>query len=284
MANIIYKATVLFDYSPEVNNAAKTRIRSGGFSESWYQLYAPTPLTFTQFANVRAPLMYSDLSMVGWRSTELIYTGNQVVQGQVTTGDLAAAGAYGSGVTIDPETCLILRGVTGASKAQTRYILHAIPASQIYGSQFVPTGPFKKALDLFIVYMLTPGKPQYWFGRDPGTAKQRVVSYNPATFALTTLGNTGAVAGNYVRFFRVRDDLKNPVEGSFLVNSNTPVAGTGNWLLLLASGPNMSVITPSGYARIDQLAATPLTAINPHLIGDRKIGRPFSLFRGRRTA
>lgn len=283
MPGTVYKCTAVFSYSPTVAPGALTRLRQGGWSENWFQLGAPIPATFTAFANARAGMLPLDCTMVGWRSVQLNWSGNLITQGLVQVGDLNAAGTWFL-PTVDPDTCLILRGQSPGNKVQTKYNLHNLPALVTTGSQYTPGATFTAALRRFINFMLGSGSPQCWFGRDPATVKVRVLSYNPATLVVATLGNCGAAPGQSVRFFRVTSELNTPVEGSYVVVSNAPIVGTANWAVTLASGPPTAVVKPSGFLRIDQLATQTILSITPHLVADRKIGRPSSLFRGRRTA
>lgn len=280
----IYKVNILFDYSPLANPASVTRLRSGGWSESYYQFQQPTADQMASYGNVRAGILTPDCQIIGYRITTLNYAGNVVTQGQVLTGDISNVGAFSSTLTADPDTSLIFRGTVPGSKAQTKYILRNLPPNQITGSQFVPTAAFLAPLGAFGRFMLTPANPMYWFGRDPTQAKVRLVSYNAATLAVVTMGDPIVRAGDYARFFRVRDAAGDAVTGSYLVQTNPVlIPNTANYTTTLNNGPSLSVITPSGFIRKDVLAALPITGFVPHLVSDRKIGRPFSLFRGRRT-
>jgi len=286
----IYKATLLFRFRPDTA-VQGTLIpgRVAGWSESfWFQ----QPLTATQFTvlgNTRVKMCAPDVQIVGWRQTRYDYAGNRLTPYHAQVGTLAMTGKS-SGDTNSPEDTLRIRvSAAGVPITFTQY-LHAIPDDLIESGEYVQSNQFVGNMNSWVTLLTgqLAGSPgAYWLGRDPTQVSQRVVavSGNPANpLTIRTQASINITPGaDYIRLRRVYDDAHKPIKGTFLCTA-AAVQVDGTWLYTVIGLPNQTRSTPSGTARKDVILVSQVTAYQPVLLSSRKVGRPTSLYRGRRTS
>jgi hypothetical protein len=282
----INKASLIFRFSSAITIAsALTPPRAGGWTESfWFS----TPLTqaqFAAFATARAAIMCPDCQVVGWRQTPYSWTLNKLLPGKSSVGTVFAAGKF-TGQTNSPDDTLRVRGLALAGQVAWTIFLHAIPDDVIDSAAYIQNNTFQTALNLIFAALKGQGTTLpaiQWLGRDPTQQSQQVQSVNGPGGTITTLvGLTGVVAGQYIRLHRVYDDLGNPIRGTFIV-TNVVVNVNLTVTYTVLGLPDLVRSTPSGTARRDVIGTGAVTALQPVLLSSRKIGRPSSLYRGRRA-
>lgn len=283
----IFKASLIFGFSPDrgVQNGVVVPGRVGGFSENYWFSQTLTLDNLANLASKRIALCCPDIRIIGWRLTPYTYAGNKLTPGKANVGSFLYEGKF-TGDTNSPSDALRLRALAGGVPVTWTMFLHAIPDDIIESAQYLQQNQFQAAFGLFRQWLLgqNAGLPAaYWLGRDPTQPSQRVLSIDGTLKKLTTQATLGVVANaDYVRLRRVYDDANMPIKGTFYCAS--VVANVdGSFTYGLPGLPPRSRTTPSGTARKDLILASPLTDLKPVLLSSRKIGRPTSLYRGRRT-
>jgi hypothetical protein len=123
----------------------------------------------------------------------------------------------------------------------------------------------------------------YWFGRDPTQVAQRVLAINgPAGTILTQGSLTITPNADFIRLRRVYSDLGVPIKGTFYCTAAVNNAN-GSWTYTVVGLPDLTLSSPSGTARRDLLASQAMVGFTVKLYASRKVGRPFGLYRGRRS-
>lgn len=288
----VYKQTVLYTFSSlPVTAVALVTAREGGWSESfWY----PSPLSDIQMdylATKRANLMASDCKAIGWRSTPYDFTGNKLTPKRGIVGSFFKSGKFAH-KTNSPDDALRLQCNAIGALASWTMFLHAVPDDVVQSGAYVQNDDFVAALEQWFLVLQgrggglgrVPALPAVqWLGRDPTQVAQRVISVNLVAGQIVTQGNTNAVAmTDYIRLRRVYSDAGSPIRGSFFVR--TAVGNPdGTWTYSVNGLPALTRTTPSGTARRDLIATSPLTTIDARLMASRKVGRPILLYRGRRA-
>jgi hypothetical protein len=285
----IFRNTLLFNFAPVLTGGgAVTSGKYGGFSES---IWTPSPLADTQFAewaNLRAGLLSTDCNIIGWRQARYDYTGNRAVPGLAVAGSLYTPGNGGS-VNDNPNDCVRLTCST-ASPPGVRFtmFLHSVPDNQISSGLFENFGPnFPGALTRYIAFLTSnafrAGGPAYWFGRDKTQPQQRVMSVGVTPGVIKTQATLGAIVNDFIRLRRVYSDGGAPIKGTFAVTAVT-INPDGS-ALYTVQGLDVTQIrsTPSGFARKDILNSAAVLTVRPSQASIRKVGRPSSLYRGRRS-
>jgi hypothetical protein len=283
----VTKATLIFSFTPSPSTpGAVTPGRDGGWSENFWYPTLPTVANMAALARARAGMLAGDCFISGWRAQ--LYS----IQGNALTPVSSVAGLFyippgRSGTTPNPDTALQLRAqAAGQSVTWTQY-LHAMPNGMVTSNQYTPDIPFITALQTWGTALIGQGAVPMaiqWVGRDKLQLPQRVLAINPALGTITTAQPLGGVVAptSWIRLHRVTGDLGLPIKGTFnvlLVTANP----NGSVTYTVSGLPNLVLSHPSGTARADLIAVSPLTNISLGRIIDRKIGRPSGLFRGRRT-
>jgi hypothetical protein len=282
----IKKFTLLFGFNPDPQAwGVEVAGRSGGWSESWWFPNSLNGADRTTLAETRAGLMTTDCGIVGWRETPYTYNGNKLIPGHADVGALFVRGALGGQVN-SPDDALRIRGRAAAVPISWYWWIHAIPDYVIQSAQYVPDPIFELAWERFRTNLQGGGiltQVAQWLGRDATQIAARVTKIDGVAKTVTTQQTTGAIAGvDFLRMRRVYDDQNLPIQGTFFVTLVTPNPD-GTVTYTLQGFPNRSRTTPSGTARVDKIAVSPMTSNAITLVGERKVGRPSSLRRGRRT-
>jgi hypothetical protein len=288
----MYKHSFIFRFNPDIAAGAPLIAnRDGGWTENlWYQ----NPLTVDQMDYMmtkRTNLLCRDITCLGWRQTPYDYIGNKLIPKHGAVGSFFKAGKFG-GWTNSPDDALRLQCVSAGALATWTQFLHAVPDNVIKSASFIQDDDFAPALQVWfqILQGRGPGAGRvpvppacFWLGRDPSQVAQRVLSVNSVAGHITTQASTGAAKNvDYLRLRRVFDDNGLPIKGTFFVtdvinNADGSVTYAVNGL------PPLNRTTPSGTARKDLIATSALAACDARLLASRKVGRPTSLYRGRRA-
>lgn len=279
----LFKQTLIMEFfSAPGQPGAVTGGRDGGWSESAWSAAAIPPGEFQTWAATRAALLPADCAVIGWRQTPLLITGNRIQPQKSQSGALFAQGIFNP-VSTDPETALLITATANAVPASFTYFLHALPYLVISSNCYVPTRAFSQAFTRYATFMTAAngGVPSLWLGRDQTQLAQQVQAINPILGTITTSLPIGVAVNDWIRLRRVYAGPNQPVKGTFqctavVVNAN----GSATYTVL--GLPPLTVTRPSGTARKDLIATSPINSFVPREVGDRKIGRPSKLFRGRR--
>jgi hypothetical protein len=282
----IRKFTLIFGFEPDpLAWGVEAPGRAGGWSESYWITQPTTRQQRQIWAEQRAGMLATDCAVIGYRETPYIYNGNKLIPGHATVGTIINGGALAAG-TNSPDDALRIRATAGAVPVSWFLWLHAVPDDCIQSGQFTPSNEYKNALQVYLTSLTGQGligQQIQWLGRDPTKVSQRVLSVDPQLQHITTQVTLGAVAGqDFIRLRRVYDDNNIPIQGTYFVvavvnNANGSVTYTVQGL------PAQTRTTPSGTARVDSISSSNCTFCEVSSLGERKVGRPTSLRRGRRT-
>lgn len=273
------RVTLLFDITTDPQDRASASPHSGGWSESFYVAGTQfQPLTFfTAWAGNRAGLLAGEGAIIGYRQQLFTIDGNKLLPGGSAAGALNTPGVWGSDLNA-PQDSLMLNWSLSGQPQTIRTRLPGVPDSQVASGEYQPAALYKTYLTKYVNFIV--GIPMTGISRDLTQPDSRVKSFSAGS--LTTLSATGAAAKDYIRFRRVKDDNGRPLEGSYLVTAVVANAD-GTFSYTLFDSPAQTVSKPNGTARRDLLVNPVITAGVPNRLVVRKIGRPFQLYRGRRS-
>lgn len=273
------RVALLFSLTTDPSDRGSASPHSGGWSESFFipgNAFQP-PAFFTAWGQSRSGLLAGEATISGYRQQLVTISGNKLIPGGTAGGVLNIPGSFGSDLSA-PQAALMVNFAVAAQPQNLRHRLAGIPKSQVTGGEYQPTTAMKAAVTKYTTFVSSG----IFEGvvRDLTQPDARVKGL--AAGVLTTISATGAAQKDYIRLRRVKDDSGNPVEGSFLVlavvvNADTTVSYT------LFGAPAQAVSTPNGTARKDLLAEAIIQSGAVNRLVARKIGRPFVLFRGRRS-
>lgn len=273
------RVTILLAVTTDPTDKVAASPHSGGWSESFHMnssLFVDRSI-FTKWASARANILAGECSIIGFRQQLVTISGNKLLPGGSGAGTLNVPGAYATDMNAPQDALMLNFGLTG-QPTQVRIRLAGLPDSQVARGEYQPQSSMKAQVTNYINQVIGSG-----FGsivRDLTVPDARVKGYVGGV--LTTLTATGALAGQYIRLRRVRDDNGRPVEGAFLVTAVVANAdGTTSYTLF--GGPGSTVTRPNGTARHDLLAFATLLNGTPNRLVVRKVGRPFVQYRGRRS-
>ena len=247
--------------------------RLAGFSETWYTAGAFSPAITTAFrtlATKRAALLPNRASIVGFRFQET----DGITSGRSTTTIEAIPGASGADNDA-PQIALKFDIDASAGLNQRIWIMRGVPDNQVDRGEYNPTVAFRAAVLQFFQQL---GTQWTWRGQvltNPPTAIFQVT----AAGAITWFEAPGYVAGAMLRILRTVNGCGRQVGGVFKLAT---IAGDTGTLL----GWNLGDTT-NGKSRVWQITfpAVP-TNITISPVGQvvvKKVGRPFSLYRGRQS-
>jgi hypothetical protein len=278
----VYRNSLLMAITTNPANKVSASPHSGGWSESfWLNGSTFLPAGWQKWAAVRAAMLPSTASVIGFRVQTYTIAGNKLLPGGSSVGKLNVPGTtlYTSDL---PQCALELSFSLAGATNSIRSRLASIPDEQISQGEYQPTGPFMAAVQAYIAFVVGTGGGQPFAGvvRNLSLASARVFSLAGTTLTIAP-GSTLNAPGQYVRFHRVYDDNGNPVKGSYLVTA--AVVGANNTVLTLAQNLGQTITKPNGLVREDLLTVQNINAGTVGRALVRKIGRPFASYRGRRS-
>lgn len=291
----INKLTLIFAFRPleEIQSTVANRV--AGFSESFWYESILTVNAINAIANARVSMMCPDGYITGWRQTPYTYAGNKLLPGKTRVGTLYLGGGQ-PGATNSPDDCLRISCNALGGQVVFNQFLHCIPDDNVDSATFVDTAAFTKAFSQWVKLQTgqNPAAPgAWWLGRDPTQPSQIVVGLQQGPTVLTTAASIGVAAGDYIRLRRVYSDTGAPIKGSYLCTAAAQVGAGPMWAYTLLGLLSVTRSTPSGTARKDLINAGAIAvppgspagtqAMNIALYASRKVGRPFGVYRGRRS-
>ena len=240
-----------------------------GFTESFYlqtsDVSAIKTLLQTEVAPKRAAILVGSLSVAYAR---LYISGGG-------KGILIPLGLPGVFTQTDVANVGLLWQTNNANApAQSRKWLHGIPDNMVVGGEFSPTQNYRVRLQNYFDTLLTA----YFRGNAQTNliGIQEIASDGTVTFT----GNNPFSVGNYITIARTLLDTGRRKGGLFSVASIGPGAAQlklSSWQYGHSRGGTAYIKTPTFY-QIFQNANVSLVRI-----GTRRVGRPFGLYRGRRS-
>lgn len=264
------KSTMLFELVTNDGEVGKPH-RIAGWSESYYQNeltnFASNIQFFESLCQRRAALLPTGASIVGQRY--------QIVDpvGTSQTGDRLFPG--GSNLAADyPGLAMFMRIPASGARNIGHVALRGIPDARCVLGEY---SNFSETYNSAIVAFLSLLNSAIWRfkGRDLSQIAYPMIGI-AANGTFTTEGNHTLNAGDMVRVLRTNDEDGNQVGGRFKIIA--PVTATSGVLLNYDLGE-----TTKGAIRKD-LTVYPqygtLAQVRPRIVA-RKVGRPFTGFRGR---
>ena len=269
------KFSALFALTTTPTNLAQAQPHSGGWSESiWDTANTPTDvlLSWEQLLDARAALLPINASIIGYRIQQYTISVNKFLPGGTSGAKLLLPGneLYTGDL---PQVSLMLSASSNNAQNTRRFTLRGMPDSFMVGGEFQPTAPYLARLTN---YRTTLQQGNWYFpGRDLAQPERRVLSI--AGNVVNVDNAVGFVQGGYLRFHRCTADNGNVVEGSYPINL---IVGTA---ITLGGLPATTLTKPSGTCRNDVAILVLINTVTAGRAVVRKIGRPFELYRGRRS-
>jgi hypothetical protein len=273
------KCTMLMQLRTNVDQPNSPISRIGGWSESWYDtntaISAVRP-PFIQLCQKRAALLPAGAAVVGQRyqqvdpvgassSTSFSFPGNARF---TTSSDVLAADM--------PQNALLCAVIGASVKNTRRFTLRGLPDAVVVGGEYNPgNSAFSTALQAFFNEL-----DLYWFpGRDLSAPTYPLLT-------IDSLGNFASeqatlfVVNQMVRVLRTKDADGRLRGGRFQVETMNPGGYTGKlagWTFGACKG---------GKLRADSMIWAQVRPANISIGRQvtRKVGRPFTQYRGRRSA
>lgn len=276
------KCTALFQLATNVdfpNNAAR---RIAGWSESWYYPGNSIPNAITIFAGqnlvlglsipgwclYRAALLPGGASIIGQRYQVVNPTGPSQTVGAVFPG------SEGEPADIPQQALLIYCPALGSNNVR-RSTLRGIPDARVIEGEYTPSQAFSTAVTSFFAFL-----SNFQFrARDLSQPTFTILNITTLGVVTTEAPNT-ITAGQMVRVLRTRTADGDLVGGRFQVSGTGP----GNTVFTL-NGWTPAEATTGGRVRVDAIAF-PFINGGACVLGrtvTRRVGRPFTVYRGRRS-
>lgn len=277
------KLSLIFNATTQAVNPMTAIAHSGGWSEGfWTPDSTPIPLSgINTLCAKRSPLLPGQCSIIGFRQALYTISGNRILPNGTSAGKVLFPGTLAYNLNL-PQDSLELSGTAVGAINSNRFRVGALPDEMVTQGEYAPTTGFSLALTQYMAYLFTTTYNYGFIGRrlDNPTARLLSVTLGMAGAATVVLtADVGAVPGtSYIRFNRVYGVNGNAVSGSWLVTAN-PAAGT----YVIAGYKGDPVIDPSGTARVDAIALFRYGSITFGRAVVKKIGRPSSSYRGRRS-
>lgn len=273
------RISLLFAVTTQVKNPTAAVAHSGGWSESFYlggASFADVSV-FQNWALARSALLSGLASVIGFRQQLVTIQGNKLLPGGTGAGSFFYPGNYVGDLNA-PQDSLQLNFTVNSQPGSLRHRIAAVPDSVISGGEYNGDPVYQGYIINYTGKVIALG-----FGaitRDLNKADATVRSI--AGGVITTNTSTGAALGQYIRLRRVKDANGIPVEGTFLVTAIVNNAD-GSVAYTVFDPPTQVVSTPNGTARLDVLVFNAVSGGQVARLVVRKIGRPFSGYRGRRS-
>lgn len=276
------KCTMLFQLATNLDFPSLPSRRLAGWSESWYFPGSSIPSAI-QFTNgigpfgpialqglcpARAALLPPGAAIVGQRFQVVSPTGPSQTLGQIFPG------SEGEAADIPQQALLITVPSTNANNIR-RSTLRGIPDARVVEGEFQNTPSFNGALNTFFNTL-----GNFLFrGRDLSQSTVNIVSISPLG-VVTCEANIPFLVNDMVRVLRTRTADGDLVGGRFQVASVGP--GSNVFTLLAWTPPEA---TTGGRVRKDAIVyvAIDSTRIAVNRCVTRRVGRPFTQYRGRRS-
>lgn len=270
----LFKLTNIFTVSTRPANLTTAVEHTGGFSETmWTQLDgAALEVAWNRQQTARARLLPASAFISGFRQQRFTIVGNKLVPAGTESGSQIKVGLLGA-LTDLPQVALQLSIQAQGNPNKSRPWIHAVPDAVMVGGEYSPDRTFALAVG---VYFTTLTSVFGFIARDMSQPRQGVQSLTANVFTLDA-AMPGLAVGDYIRTNRVYDDRNVPIVGSFIV---TNIAGK---LVTVDGLAGRTVVRASGSVRKD----IPIYVLNGKIVPERaaikKIGRPSSGYRGRRS-
>ena len=238
-----------------------------------------TALRGPALVNGEQPLLYTRSLCLSNNASIL---GVRLYQGGAGRGAFYPMGFAGSGGAEDiPQMALLCAAVSGGTPSVRRFTLRGIPDGQVVNGEFSPTTDFYSRLDMYFGSLTNFG----FKGANPVT-KYPIASIvqqaGPALVGLVTLmGNNQFAVSQFVTINQTLDVNGNRLGGQFMVSAVGPLNNQFS-----IAGWNQGN-TQGGTVSIPGNAVFPFSGggnVNVERITTRRVGRPFGLYRGRRSA
>jgi len=266
----VYKMTMLFELATNVTSASSGG-RVGGWSESWYYdgvLGIGRPLFGTLCAR-RAAMLPTGARIVGQRF--------QQVSPNVGASQVASTVFPGSASTAAdvPQMAILVKVLAGGGLANIRnWAMRGLPDARVIEGEYAPSVAFTTAFAQFVT-ALAP----FSFRAIQLDAPQQEINFIDENGIMNLLDTMTLGDGDLVKVMRTRDENGQSVSGIFKVGTGTTssVKPLVNWTAGFTNG---------GRAR-KQVVIYPLIGSAGATLGRvvvKKVGRPFSGYRGRRSA
>jgi len=246
--------------------------RLAGYSESWYSPDAfSTQLlsNFTQLAIVRASLLPASGTIVGLRFQQT----NGVTAGASVSQPISLPGTSGS-LTDAPQIAIKIQLNAAAGLPNKKIlILRGVPDDCVAKGEFNPTTAFRTNLTTFLANLVNT--PWLWRGRDLTAVSYPILTVTPLG-AYQLSAPSVIPANTVVQVLRSKNLAGRQKGGFFFVTTPTAFTGTLlNWNHGDTTGGRMRTAgivfpAPRGFL------------IPPIVVAIvKKVGRPFSQYRGR---
>lgn len=269
------KYTMLIQQSTlhPTNNAI---IRVGGWSESWYEYDTSFIASFLNLCERRAALLPNNAAIVGQRVQQVDPAGSAQVFGQVFTGT--------AGVQPDiPQMALLARArAVGVSNTRA-VILRGIPDAYVENGEYVPSQGYAAKVLQFVGSLVNGGWKFRGRNLAADTSAILIVSPvldSPTSDAIISLIGTvpsSFAVGNVVQVLGAVDFDGIKRGGSFKVKA----VDTDERTITISHWPYESC--ESGRVRAITYIYPVVADVQPNRIITRKVGRPFTSYRGRRS-
>jgi hypothetical protein len=281
------KCTALFQLATNVDFPNLPQRRIGGWSESWYvpgisiptalQLFNGISLTSTLsylgWCAYRAALLPPGALIVGQRFQVINPTQPPSPGASQTLGQLFPGG-WGEPADIPQQALLCSCASVGTNNIK-RFTLRGIPDARVVEGEFQASGPYNQLLQAFFTSL----NGFLFRGRDLSQTTFNLVGITALGVATTVQAHNYTV-GQIVRVLRSKTVDGDLIGGLFRVSAIGPDQFTftmGNW--------SPAEATTGGRVRLEQITfpAVDVTRTFFQRATTRRVGRPFTQYRGRRS-
>jgi len=251
--------------------------RTAGFSDGWYDSGADDQRLLPkdqQLINLRAALLPSSSSVVGYRISQLDAYGRSTGKSRVYK--MAVAGGE-SGETGDPRQALQYTCFSQGATNELQLYIQNPPAARIKTGSYYGLAAWETKIKAYIDHVAAAGYRFYAFDQTQPVSPIVGIS----ALGVITLSRHNVYApGNFVRALRCKTVLR----GHFRANADGYEVATSDGLTVTVHGWDQGECTGGSLTLWEKYLATPILdafAKSHPAVSTRKVGRPFFLFRGR---
>lgn len=268
-----YKCSLVLSVVTTPTQAQVSSPHAGGWSEQFWRNGDALTLQQAQLiAQARANMLPRQCQVIGMRQQLYQIVGNILRPGGSAIYTIVRPGASNWNVDV-PQACLNLVLTAAGSANKGRYTLRGLPDDVVENGEFAPDNAFTLRLTQWRQLLASNGIG--FIARDLAAVTTDVLG--SATVNVVVRSTAGLAANDYVRFLKVHNLAGESVEGSFQVGAI--VDGTQ-----FTTIPALAeTLAQGGKVRKDLLVFLATSEVGVGRVGVRKIGRPSSGYRGRRS-
>src|SRR5579864_4586178 len=202
---LVYKTSLLMQVITAPADRVYANAHAGGWSEGFWAAFQPLPGnagSIGRWANARALMLPTQMSIVGYRITVYDLANNKLTPAGTSAGKLIIPGS-GFWSAGNPQAGLELGFPALAGPNSSRIVLRGLPDEVIVNGEFSGNPLFRQSLTGYMNVVTNNGWG--WVGRDL-TQPSAVVNQIAGNVVTLSAVLAGTAVGDFLRFRKCRND------------------------------------------------------------------------------